>query len=146
MNTPPARQTPLSPPRFRRRPAYHFSPETSPVRGSPPAARRRLEISEFQAIFDTPPPLDPPPPRDGPVVTYTRHLFNQYLQYLGNVEAGMEETRKPCHCQTVQECPICYEELGPRAAVKGACGHSICLDCFRQLLRLTCPLCRALLI
>lgn len=44
---------------------------------------------------------------------------------------------------TPNECPICYEDMSSRMAVRSPCGHELCLDC---LLRLptpaTCPLCR----
>ena len=41
------------------------------------------------------------------------------------------------------ECPICYEPMRTRAAVIfPACGHPVCMECFRRTRGNQCCLCR----
>jgi hypothetical protein len=42
------------------------------------------------------------------------------------------------------DCPICYQQLadGSRSVVKTACGHDICLPCFRRMSDEQCQFCR----
>jgi hypothetical protein len=41
------------------------------------------------------------------------------------------------------ECPVCYETacLGDRKILE--CSHSLCVSCFKRLIKSVCPLCRA---
>ena len=45
----------------------------------------------------------------------------------------------------VEECPICYEEIGAKNFCVTACGHKFCMGCIPKHLANSnaCPMCRA---
>ena len=51
----------------------------------------------------------------------------------------------PIVSKEVEECPICYEELGDKKILVTACGHKFCLGCIPKHIANSnsCPMCRA---